>query len=422
VSNLLPVPAGDPAGLRAVAGQLGRVASDHAAQLAAFKSHVRTALDGWTGPIAEQYAVAAGHTCGRFTVVSTQLKTAQSALSAYAGALESAQATIAQVNRDIAAQGGTPSWATLMRGVTAATDLNRAADACARTLSDAEATLGAGCPDTLTAQQLVSVVHRAASRITSPATLANFERLLADWALYANAAGAIHGSLAGVALRESRAVAEALTKEKLLGQAARLLANSPNKDSLLKAWENLAHQAEKDQKVAEGTVKEVGGSWWEGLLKSNKIEIETKGAHAAEQTFVDELLRTSKFDLALAPITIAFGIHDIIWPGDGPSWEQWGNRVAGGASALGGAAVATEWAAGLFGVTWEIPGVDVVTGVLLGGAALWTAGTWVYDERHNIAVWFDRSMHDADNWYHDVVNFPNQFWSGLKNAFDPLAW
>jgi hypothetical protein len=89
---------------------------------------------------------------------------------------------------------------------------------------------------------------------------------------------------------------------------------------------------------------------------------------------------------------------------------------------VGGAAAVTTWAAGAFGVTWEVPGLDVVTGALLVGSAAWTAGVSIYDERHNIAVWFDRSMHDVDNWYHDVVNFPDQFWNGLRNAFDPLDW
>src|SRR5262249_22635994 len=156
----------------------------------------------WTGLVAEQYAVAAGHTCGRFTVVSTQLKTAQSALITYAGALESAQATIEKVNRDIQAQGGSPNWATLMRGVTAATDLNRAADVCARILIDAESALAVGCPDTLTAQQLVSVVHRAAGRLKSPVTLQDFEQFLADWTLFASAAGGMRGQLAQQTLRE----------------------------------------------------------------------------------------------------------------------------------------------------------------------------------------------------------------------------
>ena len=422
MSNLLPVPAGDPATLRRVAGRLGRVASDHAAQLTAFQGQVRTALAGWTGVFAEQYAVAAGHTSGRFTVVSTQLKTAQSALSAYAGALESAQKTITQVNRDIVAQGGTPNWGTLMRGVTAATDLNRAADTCARTLSDAEAALAAGCPDTLTAQQLVSLVERAAGHVKSMATLTNYERLLADWGLYATAAGAVRGYLAGRALEESRMVAKALSQDQLLGQAARLLARSTNPDPLLEAWQKLTERAAEERVAASEAAKVAGGSWWEGLVRANQIIPEAKGAHAAEQTFVDELLRTSKFDLALAPITIAFGIHDVIWPGDGPAWEQWGNRVAGGASALGGAAMVTTWAAGAFGVTWEIPGVDVVTGVLLVGSAAWTAGVTVYDERQSIGRFFDHVGHDLDNWYHDTVNFPDQFWNGLKNAFDPLDW
>jgi len=90
-----------------------------------------------------------------------------------------------------------------------------------------------------------------------------------------------------------------------------------------------------------------------------------------------------------------------------------------GASA---AEVESRVSAPLERLTWEIPGVDVVTGVLLVGSAAWTAGVTVYDERQSIGRFFDHVGHDLDNWYHDTVNFPDQFWNGLKNAFDPLDW
>ena len=410
------VPQGDPAALRAVAQQLGRLASDHASQLQAFKGHTRLALDGWSGRFGEQYAVAAGHTSGRFTAVSTELKSAQSALGAYAGALEHAQQTVASVNGQLARLGKHAPSSLALQGADALSGLNRAATSCARALGDARSALAVACPDTLTARQLLAAVENAASHIKSAATLQHFEDFLAGWSLFAEAAGGVRGRVAGAALEESKAIAVELQRGRLPAQVARLLEHVRNPDPLLEAWQNLTAHAQEERDAAKAVVDLRGGSFWEGLVKANTIDVAEAGAHAAEQTFLDELARTSRLGLILAPLAIGLGIHDVIYPGNGPEWERIGNRVAGGASIFGGAAALAGWGLGLAGVSWEIPVLDVpleaVAAVTLTAAGIWALGDLVYNERHTIA-----------HWVGEVLDAPADFVHGLEQTvFNPLDW
>jgi WXG100 family type VII secretion target len=97
------VPPGDPATLRSAASALGGYATEHARQLASFRAAVKTALAGWHGSAAEQYALAAGEVCGRFEGVSETLQAGQAALNRYAGALEDAQQEAGRLNLAFAA-------------------------------------------------------------------------------------------------------------------------------------------------------------------------------------------------------------------------------------------------------------------------------------------------------------------------------
>ena len=143
--------------------------------------------------------------------------------------------------------------------------------------------------------------------------------------------------------------------------------------------------------------------------------------------------------MILAPVTIAFGIHDLIWsPGDS-GWEKTGNRVAGGVGAFGGALALATWAGGRFGVTWDHRrghrhGGD--RGAMLLAAGLWAAGDAVYDFRRQI---WDGSRTRARRpgrperrreWTWDgmkqtgesIADMPGEVVHGLEHLADRLDW
>lgn len=423
----VPAPGGDPQALMSAAAQLGSLATAHADQMRTFQGHAKTALSGWNSTVAEQYAVAAGQAGGRFTAVSTALKAAQNALNTYAHALESAQRSVGLVNAQLSRLNGDPSsghrshspaeLAPLFRQRNdALSALNQAARSCASALGQARSDLAVACPDTLTAQQLVAAVEAASKKITSSQNVQYFEAFLSGYALYVDAASGVGGAQAGQALRESEAIADSLGKEHLAPEVQKLLEHVKDPNPLLTQWQQLTMQAEKEHNAAQAAALAKGANFWEGLRMGGQINVAKAGAHAATQTFLDELARTSKFDLILAPVGIALGIHDVLYPGNGPGWERTGNRIAGGASIFGGAAALASWALGLEAVTWEVPGLDVVTtitaAVLLTGSALWALGDLIYNERHTIAGWADKALH----W---VEHYPQEFGNAIRRLADP---
>lgn len=440
------VPVGDPATLNQAAAKFGTISSDHNGQLAAFNGQVQTALASWRGPVAEQFAVLAGDTARRYTAVVTALTSIQRALTTYAGALQTAQYTIGSLNRQVAAKNSASGRNQEARSLSgqesaAAATLSQAASTCARALQAAHTTLAAQCPDIMSAQQFAQAIKNAENRLNHPgqadnpvSLYAGLEYMLTGYALFAAAKGGVKGAEAGAELTESEGLLKALQTE--LTPAARALIMSQVKDpweqaALLRAWEGMTLSVEKEVTDAKGAVQVKGGSFLEGMLKGENIEIAEQGEHVASSSeALDALFRTSKLDVILAPVAIAFGIHDLIWPPGQTGWERTGNRIAGGVGAFGGALALATWAAALFGVTWEIPVVDVgtgtVAGVMLVAAGLWAAGDAVYDFRHQI--W--DGIKDAGEWaWHGIENVGKSVWDipgeavhGLENLADPLDW
>lgn len=444
------VPAGDPGTLKRAAATFGTLSGDHAGQLTAYNNQVRSALANWRGPVAEQYAVVAGDGARRFTAVVTALTAVQRALQAYAGALETAQNTVNSLNRQVAAKQGASAQqqeAGRLSGQEsdAASTLRQAARTCDQALQAAQTNLAAQCPDILSAQQFVQVVKNAESRLNNPkkgdnpVTLyAGLEYMLTAYAVYHTADGGVKGAKAGAELSESEELIEALnTKvkpavQKLIASAVK---DPAQQAELLESWEKMTLDAEKGVKAAQAATAIEGGSVLEGMLKAQNIEIAEKGAHAATGATdgaeaLNALFRTSKVDLVLAPVTIAFGIHDLIWPPGNSGWEKTGNRVAGGVGAFGGALALATWAGALFGVTWEIPGVDIGTGAIAAGmllaAGVWAVGDSVYDF-HN-QIW--HGIKDAGEWTwgalkktgESIADIPGEAVHGLEDLANPLDW
>ena len=444
------VPVGDPETMKRAAGTFGTLSSDHQGQLTAFNGQVSSALANWRGPVAEQYAVVAGDAARRFSAAVTALTAVNTALGSYASALETAQLAIGSLNRQVAAKNGASAQnqeANSLSGQesSAAGTLRQAVRTCEQALQAAQTALAAQCPDTMTTQQFVQVVKNAEHRLNHPqkgdnavGLYSGLEDMLTAYAVYTTAKGGVKGAKAGAELAKSEMVLDAL-KTKLSPAAQKIIA-STFKDSAeqarqLRAWEELTLDAEKEVKAAKAVTAIEGGSVIEGMVKAQNIEIAEQGAHAADRATsggeaLDALFRTSKIDVILAPVAIAFGIHDLIWPPGDSTWERTGNRVAGGVSVFGGALALATWAGGLFGVTWEIPGLDVATGtvagVLLLAAGLWAAGDAVYDFRHQI--W--DGLRDAGEWTWDglkqtgesIADIPGEVVHGLENLADPLDW
>jgi hypothetical protein len=443
------VPAGDPETLKRAARTFGMLRSDHQGQLTAFNGQVTSALASWRGPVADQYAVVAGDAARRFSAVVTALAAMQAALGTYASALEAAQDTIGSLNRQVAAKNGVSAQnqeANSLGGqeFSAASTLRQAARTCEQALQAAQTALAAQCPDTMTTQQFVQVVKNAENRLNNPqkgdnpvGLYSGLEYMLTAYALFASAKGGVQGSQAGTELTESEKLLTALqtelkpTAQKIIAQ----LTDPAEQARLLRGWEDVTLSVEKDVKAAKAATAIEGGSFLEGMLKAQNIEIEAEGTHAATSATsgaaaLDALFRTSKIDVILAPVTIAFGIHDLIWPPGDSTWEKTGNRVAGGVGAFGGALALATWAGGLFGVTWEIPGVDIGTGVIAGAmllaAGLWAAGDAIYDFRHQI--W--DGLKDAGEWTWDrlkqtgdsIADMPGEVVHGLENLANPLDW
>jgi uncharacterized protein YukE len=454
------VPVGDPETLKRAAGTFGTLSSDHQGQLTAFNGQVQNALANWRGPVAEQYAVVAGDAARRFSAVVTALTAVQTALGGYASALEAAQLAIGSLNRQVAAKSGASAQnqeANSLSGQESATasTLRQAARTCEQALQAAQTALAAQCPDTMTTQQFVQVVKNAESRLNNPqkgdnpvGLYSGLEYMLTAYALFASAKGGVQGAKAGTELTESEKLLDAL-QTKLNPMAQKMIAqlkDPAEQARLLRGWEDVTLSVEKEVNAAKAATAIEGGSFLEGMLKAQNVEIEAEGAHAATSATsgaaaLDALFRTSKIDVILAPVTIAFGIHDLIWPPGDSGWEKTGNRVAGGVGAFGGALALATWAGGLFGVTWEIPGVDIGTGVIAGAmllaAGLWAAGDAIYDFRHQIwdglkdageGTW--HGLKDAGEWTWDglkqtgesIADMPGEVVHGLEHLADPLDW
>ena len=443
------VPVGDPETVKRAAGTFGTLSGDHQGQLTAFNGQVQRALANWRGPAAEQYAVVAGDAARRFTAVVTALTAVQGALGTYASALEATQDTIGSLNRQVAAKNDTSAQNQEARSLSgqessAASTLRQAVRSCDQALQAAQAALAAQCPDTMTAQQFVQAVKNAENRLNNPqkgdnpvGLYSGLEYMLTAYVLFASAKGGVQGAKAGAELTESEKLLNALQTE-LNPMAQKIIAqlkDPAEQARLLRGWEEVTLSVEKDVKAAKAATAVEGGSFLEGMLKAQNIQIEAEGAHAAASATdgaaaLEALFRTSKLDVILAPVTIAFGIHDLIWPPGDSTWEKTGNRVAGGVGAFGGALALATWAGGLFGVTWEIPGVDVATGTVAGvmllAAGVWAAGDAVYDFRHQI--W--GGLKDAGEWTWDglkktgesIADIPGEVVHGLENLADPLDW
>jgi uncharacterized protein YukE len=454
------VPVGDPETMKRAAGTFGTLSGDHQGQLTAFTGQVQNALASWHGPVAEQYAVVAGDAARRFTAVVTALTAVRNALGTYASALETAQQTIGSLNSQVAAKNGASAQNQEAKGLSgqessAASTLRQAARTCDQALQAAQTALAAQCPDTMTAQQFVQTVKNAENRLNNPqkgdnpvGLYSGLEYMLTAYVLFASAKGGVQGAKAGAELTESEKLLNALQTE-LNPMAQKIIAqlnDSAEQARLLRGWEEVTLSVEKDVKAGKAATAVEGGSFLEGMLKAQNIEIEAEGAHAATSATdgaaaLDALFRTSKLDVILAPVTIAFGIHDLIWPPGDSNWEKTGNRVAGGVGAFGGALALATWAGGLFGVTWEIPGVDIATGTVAGimllAAGVWAAGDAVYDFRHQIwdglkdggeGTW--HGLKDAGEWTwgglketgESVAAMPGQVVHGLEHLADPLDW
>ena len=443
------VPVGDPETVKRAAGTFGTLGGDHQGQLTAFNGQVQSALANWRGPAAEQYAVVAGDAARRFSAVVTALTAVQRALGTYASALEATQDTIGSLNRQVAAKNDASAQNQEARSLSgqessAASTLRQAVRSCDQALQAAQAALAAQCPDTMTAQQFVQAVKNAENRLNNPqkgdnpvGLYSGLEYMLTAYVLFASAKGGEQGAKAGTELTESEQLLDAL-QTKLNPMAQKIIAqlkDPAEQARLLRGWEEVTLSVEKDVKAAKAATAVEGGSFLEGMLKAQNIQIEAEGAHAAASATdgaaaLEALFRTSKLDVILAPVTIAFGIHDLIWPPGDSTWEKTGNRVAGGVGAFGGALALATWAGGLFGVTWEIPGVDVATGTVAGvmllAAGVWAAGDAVYDFRHQI--W--GGLKDAGEWTWDglkktgesIADIPGEVVHGLENLADPLDW
>lgn len=456
------LPSGDPGSVSRAAGQFGTLSGDHQSELNAFNAQTKKALSSWTGPIAERYAGAAGNTAQRFTATITALTALQRALDTYATALQAAQAAVGSLNRQVAGKSGVSAQkqeaSSLGGQESAATGtLHQAAITCARALQSAQATLATSCPDTLTAAQFVQVVKNAEAKVNKGGAegltaYTGLDYMLASWAVFASAKGGVKGAQAASELAESQELVKAL-ETKYTPAAIKLiksLGQDPDQEAgLLKLWEQVTISAAKDAKAAKAATAVEGGSFLDGMLKAQNVEIAKAGAHAAN---ADEALsifgRSSKFDLALAPITIYFGIHDLIWPDGSTTWERDGNRAAGGAAAFGGALALATWAAGLFGVTWEIPGLDIgtgaIAGVLLLAAGLWAAGDAIYTYRHDLWQWTKDGVHGAGTGLEDagkgiwtgtkwagselkhagegIIHAPSNIAHGIEHMANPLNW
>jgi hypothetical protein len=462
LSATFTLPSGDPGAVGRAAGQFGTLSGDHKTELTAFNGQVKHALASWKGPFAEQYAVAAGDTARRFGATITALTAMQHALSTYSGALQSAQTAVGSLNRQVAGKSGADAQKQEAHSLsgqesTATTTLHRAAIACATALQTAQTTLAASCPDTMSCAQFVQAVKNAEAKVNEGGkegltAYAGLDYMLAGWALFAGAKGGVKGAQAGAELAESEELVKAL--ETKYTPAALKLIQSQIKDpdeqaGLLKLWEQVTLDAAKDAKAAKAATAIEGGSFLEGMLKAQNVEILKAGAHAANADEAASLFfRTSRLDVALAPITIYFGIHDLIWPDGETAWERDGNRAAGGAAAFGGALALATWAGALFGVTWEIPGVDIgtgaIAGVLLIAAAAWAAGDAIYTYRHDLwnwtkdagkgiataGEWTGKEVWDGTKWAGNeladagktIYHAPSHIVHGLEHLANPLNW
>jgi uncharacterized protein YukE len=228
------LPPGDPATLRSAASALGGYATEHARQLASFRAAVKTALAGWHGSVAEQYAMAAGEVCGRFEGVSETLQAGQAALNRYAGALEDAQQEAGRLNVAFAAlppsagPGSRPgaaadplgSAAVREQAEVAASTLRAAQRACAQALEQARRALTVSCSGALSAPQLLALVKKIAGQLSGPAARPALEHGLSGWALYARAAMRTGGGQPAPAWRAPEAAAAAPAAGRLAAAGA----------------------------------------------------------------------------------------------------------------------------------------------------------------------------------------------------------
>lgn len=432
---LLQAPPGDPAELRATASRLGSIAEAHYQDLTMFRAHVRTALTGWTGPVAEQYAVAAGQSCIRFTAVCTAIKAAQAALNQYAAALEEAQNQTAALDGQLTASASlAPQQRLIDEGSPALLHqqyddalggLDAASRTCATAMNNAEAELAASCPDVLTAEQLLNFVTQAGHKLTNPQAVGVYVLVLSGYALWDSAAHGKEGSATGVE------IAKATQAVDISRTAENLLSHYTGDSTLLTAWLRLTARANEEKMEAIATSGRTGSSLLEGLLHAGQITIRAQGAHAVPpastwEMFTDALARSSKLGMSAAGLSVVLGLYGVADPAHKDGWESTGDRLAGGASALGGAGALLSWAASAELVDFSVPGLDVATAVLLTGAAAWTAGELTYDEVHDhwrgVARGLDTARHWAAHTADDVLQAPAEAADALTRAVDPFDW
>jgi hypothetical protein len=298
----------------------------------------------------------------------------------------------------------------------------------------------------MSAAQFLQAIKNAEARLNKGGddmvtVYSGMEYMLTSYALFASTKGGVQGAKAGTELSESEELIKAL--EGTYTPAAKQFIATEIKDpdqqaKVLRLWEQLTLNAQKEADGAKATVAIKGGTFLDGMFKAQNVEIGEQAKRVADSSKAFEALsRSSKFDVILAPVTIFFGIHDLIWPpGDG-TVEKTGNRIAGGTAAFGGALALATWAGGLFGVTWEIPGVDIATGTIAGAmllaAGLWAAGDAIYDYRHQIwdgTKWLGNEIWDGTKWtgheFKDagekIYHAPANIVHGIEHIANPLNW
>ena len=396
------VPAGDPGGLRSAAARFGAMATEHAAQLASFRSGVKTALASWHSGVAEQYAVAAGQTAGRFTAVCQALQEAQLATRAYAAALEDAQREIGQLNSLFAAvpsarpgghltaqqsaQAATARTGLQRQAGTAMTTLRAAERACATALGQAGAALAHSCPDTQhTTQQLLATAREAGRQAGPDVTLDDVEHALADGAenvlavktLHDLGAGAVGGWRAGQLLDLAEAEVGELARQAFTVTAMQLFGWIDDPVRVLGSWQDLG-AAKTARAAAAAEVAEKGGSIGERLLRATEV--------------------TTKVDGLLTVFNIVLGAKDFFDPGEGPAWEKDATRAAGAVSVLlGGGGQLLSWGLRTLPGDWEVPGLGEASATAVATGAVWSAFKLGYDSRHAIGDFFGWFAHDPSD-------------------------
>jgi uncharacterized protein YukE len=448
------VPPGDPGELRLAAARFSSLAEVHAGQQREFRDCVQAALAGWSGGVAEQYAVAAGQASGRFTAVCEALAEASRALGAYASELEHAQQVTGTADSEMTLLAAVPGRyhdeagyissesALGQREQAALDDLEAAAATCARALDGAAAALRMSCPDTMTAARLLAYIRQAsaAAAVSSSGATILGDVLSAGGLVFMAERGI---TAAGRQRRLAEDIASVLSKEKYIQATMRDLMRMGADNPALRNWigysVSLLGPAMKSRAESEAAVAAKGGTLWSALEKSAEIgfrddktaeEVAAEVARSAGtwDKFVTAAKLTERFSAACAVANIGLGIYTMVDPNHSSGWMDGADFAGGAASTAGGIGQVMLWSDStmlsdaLIGTTFAelIPGLNVITTAALAGAALWTTGELAAHEidqhwhaiahgadaaRHEAAHGFDATRHEAAHLLDDLNPF-----------------